>query len=160
MPHEESVSLRPVTAANWRQCADLDVLEHQRPWLPSNLHSIAAAQFYPESFCRGVYVGERVVGFAMYGVEQPTGRVKIFRLMIDSGAQRRGFGSAAMRLTLQEIAERWPGSAVYVSHHDENAVARRLYEGFGFYQVDRVGSKITACKVAGGRVDGGAGAGH
>lgn len=148
MTHMINVALRPVAADNWRQCADLDVLDHQRSWIPSNLLSIAAAQFYPDNVCRAVYADERLVGFGMYGIEQTTGRVKVFRLMIDGSAQRRGYGSAAMRAMLQEIAERWPASPVHVSYQDGNTVVHRMYQRLGFREVERAGTKITASRPA------------
>lgn len=146
MQLDQRITLRPLNADNWRQCAELTVLDHQRSWLPSNLHSIAAAQFYPDNFCRAIYAGERMVGFGMYGIEQPTGRVKVFRLMIDATAQHRGHGTAAMQAILQEIAKRWPSAAVYVSYQDDNTVARKLYDRLGFREVERDGAKITAKK--------------
>lgn len=150
MAGNKTVTLRPLTADNWRPCADLAVMDHQRSWLPSNLLSIAAAQFYPDNFCRAIYVDDHLVGFAMYGIEQPIGRVKIFRLMIDASAQRQGYGATAARIMLREIADRWPASAVYVSYQDANSIARRLYESLGFCEIERAASKITACKTAEG----------
>ena len=93
-------------------------------FLPSNLHSIAATQFYPDNACRAVYLNGRMVGFAMYGVEQPTGRAKVFRLMIAAPFQRRGFGRAAMHALFEEIVVRWNPPAIYVSFQADNDPAR------------------------------------
>ena len=78
MPQDAIVKLEPVTADNWQACAALGVHNDQLAFIPSNLHSIAAAQFYSDNVCRGVYDarddGGGLVGFVLYGVEQPTGR--------------------------------------------------------------------------------------
>jgi ribosomal protein S18 acetylase RimI-like enzyme len=149
MPRDGTVTLRPITAVNWRECAELDVREHQRSWLPSNLVSIAAAQFYPDNYCRAVYAGEELVGFGMYGIEQNTNRIKVFRLMIGGTFQQRGYGVAAMAVILKEIAQRWPSSAIYVSYQEENVVARRLYDRLRFSQIEQCAGKITACRPGG-----------
>ena len=146
MADETIVQLVPVTADNWRECAGLSVGDDQRPFLPANLESIAAAQFYPDAACRAAYADGRMVGFAMYGVERPTGRVKVFRLMIASAFQSRGLGTAVMRAVLGEVAERWPGLPVYVSYQQGNAVARHLYVRLGFREVESDGSKVTASR--------------
>ncbi len=49
------VTLRPITVENWKECSDLAVDESQRELLPSNLYSIAEAQFYPEAQSRAIY---------------------------------------------------------------------------------------------------------
>lgn len=150
---ESSVQLRPITEANWGACAALDVRAHQRAWLPSNLHSIAAAQFYPDNACRAVHAGDQLVGFGLYGIEHPTGRVKVFRLMIAAEHQRRGHGFAAMRLMLREMADRWPGADVFVSFQADNSAARHLYERLGFHEVERSGDKVTARRLTQGLSD-------
>ena len=144
MSIEPPVSLRAVTADNWLACAGLAVAEGQRAFLPANVYSISAAQFYADSVCRAIHAGEELVGFAMYGLEQGTGRAKLFRLMVDAAHQRRGHGRAALALLVDEIARRWGPADVYVSYQADNAVARSLYERAGFAEVERAGEKVTA----------------
>jgi diamine N-acetyltransferase len=148
--HDSIIGLKPVTAQNWQACANLSVQEEQRCFISSNLQSIAAAQFYPDNCCRAVYADEQLVGFALFGIEQGSGRVKLFRLMIAGPFQGRGYGTAAVRAVLHEMHERWRTSQIYVCHHPGNAVARRLYEGFGFREVERTKEKVTLCKDAEG----------
>lgn len=143
---DNGLTLQPLTAANWRACPELDLFEYQRTWVPSNLLSIAAAQFYPDNVSRAIVFNGQVVGFGLYGVEQGTGRIKVFRLMIGHDFQRRGFGRAAMHLMLRDITSRWPDVAVYVSYQSENAVARRLYTTLGFVEIEEIDTKITACQ--------------
>jgi diamine N-acetyltransferase len=143
----EMVNLKPISADNWRECADLPVSEVQRSFLPANVFSIAAAQFYPNSVCRAIYAENEMVGFAMYGPEQGTNRIKIFRLMIAAPFQRRGLGTAAMKALLVEVTDRWQPDSVYVSFQDGNPVARHLYARLGFQELEREGFKVTARKM-------------
>jgi len=152
MARDAMVRLEPVTAENWQACAALDIHENQRAFIPSNLHSIAAAQFYPDNVARGVYAADggsdagdgQLVGFVLYGVEQPTGRIKLFRLMIAAPHQGRGYGAAAVRAVLRDMHERWRPIDVYVCYHPANAVAARLYQRLGFREVERTAEKVTA----------------
>jgi hypothetical protein len=48
--------------------------------LPSNLYSIAEAQFYPQAVPLAIYnEQDQMVGFVMYGVDVKSGKWKIFR---------------------------------------------------------------------------------
>ena len=146
MPDHMNIRLEPLTADNWQQCADLRIDESQSRFIPPNLHSIAAAQFYPDNCCRAIYAKDQMVGFTLYGTEEPTGRIKIFRFMIASPHQRLGYGRAALQAILTEIQSRWNSESIYISYHDTNGIARRLYDEFGFVEVEREGTKVTACR--------------
>lgn len=65
----DAVTLRPLTADNWRACAELTVRDDQRLLLPSNLHSFAAARFYPDN-CAGHLRGQSDGPLALYGLEK------------------------------------------------------------------------------------------
>src|SRR5580658_6369322 len=127
MSQQLSVTLLPLSADNWYECAGLAVAEIQKAFLPPNVYSIAAAQFYPDSVCRAVHAGQSLVGFAMYGIEQESQRAKLFRLMIDAKYQRLGYGRAALALAIDEMSRIWAPASIYVSYQTENAAARKLY---------------------------------
>ena len=141
------IELRPLTRENWNQCAQLPLRDDQRDFIPTNLQSIAVAQFYLENCCRAIYAGDEMVGFALYGVEQQTRRVKLFRLMISANHQGKGYGTASLRAVLADMESRWPQSPLYVSYHDRNETARKLYARFGFREVEQSDTKITAVRA-------------
>ena len=62
------------------------------------------------------------------------GAYNIWRLMIDSGYQHRGYGKQAMQLALDFIRTFPCGKSacVWLSYEPENAHARALYHSFGF----------------------------
>ncbi len=86
------ISLRDMTATNWKARANLAVAKSQEGFVPSNLYSIAESQFYQGSCSRAVYANDELVGYALYGIEEATGHWKIFRLMIDEKFQGKGYG--------------------------------------------------------------------
>lgn len=144
-PSATDVSLRPLTVENWRQCAGLAVAHDQVTFIAPNVYSIAEAQFRPAAVPLAVYSADGVmVGFVMYGIEQPAGRWKVFRLMVDRNHQRRGYGRAALAQVLRRLRDQPGCRTVYISYQDANDAARRLYRDFGFVEVERDGAKVTA----------------
>ena len=140
------VALRPVQADNWQDCIALEIDPDQEGWIPSNLYSIAEAQFYPQSRSRAVYTLDgRLVGYTLFGRDIHSGSWKIFRLMIDRSCQRQGFGKGALSQVLEEIAREPDGDRVLICCQEDNQAARRLYAQFGFEEkgTDTEG-KVTA----------------
>jgi len=92
-----AVFLKPISADNWQECIGLKVKDEQANFVPSNLYSIAEAQFYPQAVPLAIYnEQDQMVGFVMYGVDVESGKWKIFRLMIDRAQQGKGYGRAVM----------------------------------------------------------------
>ena len=93
-----SITLQPVTAANWRALIKLKVHEDQNHFVASNLYSIAEAQFgfedegHWDSFPFGAYVSEEPVGFVLYCFNFNHSRFQAFvmRLMVDVTFQGKG----------------------------------------------------------------------
>jgi diamine N-acetyltransferase len=140
-----SVSLRPVTAQNWRACAGLRVEKAQESFVPSNLYSLAEAQFYPDARPLAVFNGaDELVGFIMYGRDAESGRWKIFRLMVDVAHQGRGYGTAAMEQVMRDLSSRPDGHEILVCYQDANDVARMLYAKLGFTEQTVEAAKVTA----------------
>lgn len=137
------VLLRAVDKNNWLACVALKVAESQETFLPSNLSSIAGAQFYPDSRSRAIYANDDLVGYALYGIDETTGLWKIFRLMIDEKSQGKGYGKAAMKLILEDIRQE-KAEVVLVRYNLENEIARRLYESLGFREIGRNETHATA----------------
>ena len=141
-----NVTLGPIKASNWKDCIDLQPAPEQMDWVPSNLYSIAEAQFYPEARSRAIYNQEdQLVGYALYGRDVSTGKWKIFRLMIDHAFQGRGYGKAALNQIITDISQRPDGDEILICYWDTNQAARKLYAQLGFVEQhnDLLG-KVTA----------------
>jgi ribosomal protein S18 acetylase RimI-like enzyme len=128
----EVIRLRSVTAENWQACADLTISPEQAGFVPSNLYSIAEAQFYPDARSRAVYADDALVGYALYGRDD-TGDWRIFRLMIDQNFQGRGYGRAAVMRMIKEL-EQCGAKEVSLSYEPNNHVAQKLYADLGFVE--------------------------
>jgi diamine N-acetyltransferase len=128
----KAIVLRPVTAANWQACAALTISPAQAGFVPSNLYSIAEAQFYPDACSRAIYADDTLVGYALYGRDD-TGEWRIFRLMIDQNFQGRGYGRAAVMRVIEEL-EHCGASTVSLCYESNNHVAQKLYADLGFVE--------------------------
>jgi diamine N-acetyltransferase len=137
------ISLEHVTAGNWKACVSLTLARGQEDFLPSNLYSVAEAQFYPQSRSRAIYAAGDLVGYALYGIDESTGLWKIFRLMIDARFQGKGHGREVMKLILEDIKQE-KAEVALVRYNLENEVARRLYESSGFREIGRNETHATA----------------
>lgn len=140
------VSLKPITAENWQECIGLKVKDEQADFLPSNLYSIAEAQFYPQAAPLAIY-GERdqMVGFVLYGVDVESGKWKIFRLMIDQAHQGKGYGRAAMEQVIGQLRAQPGCSEILIAYQTNNDAARQLYASLGFTEETVSDGKVTAC---------------
>ena len=130
-----NVILRDITVSNWQECSNLKVRDEQARFVPTNLYSIAEAQFYPQAVPLAIYDSAgRMVGFVLYGVEVASGQWKVFRLMIDQAHQGQGYGRAAMEQVLERLSAQPGCDEVFISYQDDNQAARRLYASLGFVE--------------------------
>ena len=141
-----SVIMRPITAANWQECINLRVAANQVGFVPSNLYSIAEAQFYPDACSQAIYNGAgQMVGYALFGRDDETQQWKIFRIMVDAAHQGRGYGRAAMHQLIEMLRLRAAAQPILICYKADNAVAQSLYASLGFVEqsIDERG-KVTA----------------
>jgi len=140
------ITLRKITLENRRELFRLEVSSEQQKFVASNLSSVASCYVlatnggYPLPFA--IYADEQMVGFVMivYGItsyELPRvaeNNYCILRFMIGEQYQNRGYGKAAMNEILSYIRTFPAGPAQYcwISYEDDNIVAKRIYESFGF----------------------------
>jgi diamine N-acetyltransferase len=129
------VHLEPVTVENWKACIALELAPSQKDFLPSNLYSIAEAQFYTEAKSKAIYnTQNELVGYALFGRDIFADKWKIFRLMIDKRHQGHGYGKSAMNAIIAHISKEPDGDEILISYHDDNQVARQLYAKLGFVE--------------------------
>ena len=138
-----AITLRELTRDTWEECVDLDVAEHQRNFVSSNLVSLAEAQFYPGTVCRAVYSDEVIIGFVMYGPDaeyapEEQGAYAFVRLMIDQHYQGKGYGRAAFAAVIDAIRNIPESRVLSTSYDPENTHAGHLYESMGLQQTGRV----------------------
>lgn len=153
---EGNIRLVKIDPQNFDEMINLQVNEIQKEFVAPNIYSLAEAYAnlsagkYAQPF--GIYDGEIPVGFLMIGYdcfENEDDLLKypiikdnymIWRFMIDKNCQKKGYGTAAMKLALDFIRT-WPcGKAEYcwLSYEPENVIARKLYQSFGFVEESKI----------------------
>src|SRR5688572_28049356 len=94
-----TVTLRPLTAENWRECSELEVAKDQNEFVAPNLYSIAESHCEPTCVTMAIYADEVIVGFLMYDAPENY----LVRFMVDARYQGNGYGRAALALLLEQF---------------------------------------------------------
>jgi diamine N-acetyltransferase len=126
------ITFRPVTRANFSAVVALTVTPEQADFVAPNLYSIAEAAIEPTWEPLAIYAGDDLIGFALFGRDDETGRWWIMRYMIDAKHQGRGYGTAALRVLIDLMVERHECGQIFLDYSPGNDVAERLYSRIGF----------------------------
>ncbi len=125
------IILEPVTRQNFAGVIDLKVTPGQESFVAPNLTSLAEAYIEPGWTPLAIRTGETVVGFAIVGQHEESGRWCSFRFMIGAEHQGKGFGTAALSGLIERMVERHTPRAIFLGYEPGNAIAERLYGRFG-----------------------------
>ncbi|GAA0729423.1 hypothetical protein GCM10008905_29370 [Clostridium malenominatum] len=131
-----NIYFKNITEENLKECIDLKISKEQEKYLPhTNVASIAESKFYPQWVTLGIYKDDKMIGFAMYGVDdEEADCICLIRFMIDEQYQGKGYGKRALEFLLNRIKEESKPSKIYLSFHPDSIVAKKLYLSFGFTQ--------------------------
>ncbi|NHZ64364.1 GNAT family N-acetyltransferase [Massilia genomosp. 1] len=150
-----TITLQAVTEDNFDTLIELPLLPEQQDYLASNAYSIAQASFYPDSFfTRAIYLDDKPIGFLMYvslADEGQPGEYAIYRFMIDSGEQGKGYGRRAIGLALDEIRSRPDAKVIQICYWPSNPVAKDFYASLGFVEtgLDEQGEMYAQIRLGG-----------
>ena len=133
--------LKPITKENWRAAAALEVAPHQKGLIEENTQSLLEAAYDSTLDWTpiGLYVDNKLVGFAMIGAENKNDHSIWFdRFMVDQNHQRKGYRHAIFRTVLNYLKDHYRQvNTVYLSVHEKNEKAFPFYESFGFVNTDK-----------------------
>jgi diamine N-acetyltransferase len=136
-----TITLQPVTRANWRQTLTLTVDAEQQRFVagisPPAAVALAKAYIRPQGIPVSPYAicaDEVMVGyFNLVNDPDSTDNYWLYHFFIDRRFQGRGYGRAALRAILALLQNDFPRCrSVSLMVHPENTVAQRLYTGAGF----------------------------
>lgn len=138
------VSLRPITAENWRVAGSMRVTDAQLPLVadyPQVAWVILAKSYVREAgftwHAIAIYEGERMVGvLALVDEREVRGGFALFHLAINAQDQGRGLGRAAMLAAIAWVRSRNGATSLRLTVHPDNALAIRLYVSLGFTESD------------------------
>ena len=124
-----------VTEDNWIDIASLTVKEHQKNYVAPAIGILARGYVYRECNAK-VYAFEQdgvIVGTALVRefTDEPLG-YDLQQFMIDARYQRKGYGSQALRLILDELRTENHYDRVELCVKKADTEAIRLYEKHGF----------------------------
>jgi diamine N-acetyltransferase len=140
-----NITFTPVTRVNFSAVVELTVTPEQVDFVSPNLYSLAEASIEPSWTPLAIYAGDDLVGFALFGRDDETGRWWIMRYMIDAQHQGRGYGTAALPMLIDLIVERHSCGEIFLGYDPDNVVAERLYARMGFAPTgEMVGGEIVA----------------
>jgi diamine N-acetyltransferase len=134
------VSLREISDDNRAAVEALAVTEDQTNYVASVTQSLQDAEDYPDAkpWYRAVYADDEPVGFVMISdgitVDDPTyvGPYYLWRLLVDSRFQGRGFGTAALDLIVEHVRTRPDARTLLVSHVVGPTSPVTFYQRYGF----------------------------
>lgn len=93
------IYFRQINLSNVRQACYLKLKPGQDRFILRNAISIAESQFLPSAKIKSIYNDDVMVGFLMY---KQTDAVTISRFMIADEHQCKGYGTAAIKIFLEE----------------------------------------------------------
>ncbi|HYK71823.1 MAG TPA: GNAT family N-acetyltransferase [Pseudoneobacillus sp.] len=132
------ITIKPINRENWHDAIELKVNKEQEAFMASNLYSIAEVQFLNNFQAMGIYLENVMVGFTMFGIDPDDGNYWIYRLMVDTKHQGKGYGHQAIQRVIEYIklenASNIP--IIMIGYHPENKGARYTYKKAGFVETE------------------------
>ncbi|MBS4177716.1 GNAT family N-acetyltransferase [Lederbergia citrea] len=130
--------LETITKDNWLKAISLRVREDQLKFVASNAVSLAQLNFLENFQAKGIYLGEEMIGFALYGIDEDDHDYWIYRMMIDQKHQGKGYGKKAIQLVIDDIRDIKEDrhQTIKLSYEPTNEHAKRVYEKIGFQEID------------------------
>ncbi|MCM3722672.1 GNAT family N-acetyltransferase [Solibacillus isronensis] len=130
--------LKTITKDNWIKAISLKVREDQVKFVASNAVSLAQLNFLQNFHAKGIYYGEEMVGFTLYGLDEEDHEYWIYRMMIDQKHQGKGYGKEAVQLVIEDIQKmKEPHhQTITLSYEPDNEHAKRIYKKMGFQEID------------------------
>jgi len=98
-----TITLKEISEETVWPIMKLNVAENQKNFVAPNANSIAEAYFVKEAWFRAIYAGEEPVGFIMLYTDEKKSEYSLWRLMIASEHQGKGYGYQAMELVIEHV---------------------------------------------------------
>lgn len=131
------IHLVDIDPGNWR--LGLTVSGSQKNYVSDSYTMLARAYAYREQRSRAfvIYDDETPVGMGMYHDCPELDAYDLSQLFIDERYQGKGYGKVATKLVLEAMQQDSKYSKVVLCYIEGNDAAKKLYENFGFVEIDR-----------------------
>ena len=139
---ELNIELKELTEDNLKQCFELKVSSDQARFIASNEESWKAAKENAKTARPfAIYCDGKMVGFTMFAFdedyEDPNDRYWLWRFMIDERYQRKGYGTAALKLIIEYFRDHGANN-IRLSTKPANTTALNMYRKAGFRETGEV----------------------
>ena len=131
------IHLVDIDSENWR--LGLTVSESQKNYVSDSYTMLARAYAYREQRSRAfvIYDDETPVGMGLYYDLPDLECYDLSQIFIDERYQGKGYGKAATKAVLEAMKQDGKYSKVDLCYIEGNDAAKKLYESFGFVEIDR-----------------------
>ena len=131
------IHLVDIDPGNWR--LGLKVAESQKHYVSDSYGMLARAFAYRQQRSRAfvIYDDENPVGMGLYYDLPDLECYDLSQIFIDERYQGNGYGKAATKAVLEAMKQDGKYNKVDLCYIDGNDAAKKLYEGFGFVEIDR-----------------------
>ena len=131
------IHLVDIDPSNWR--LKLEVAESQKHYVANSSVMLVRAYAYREQRSRAfvIYDDETPVGMGLYYDLPDLDCYDLSQIFIDERYQGRGYGRAATKLILDAMKEDGKYNKVDLCYIEGNDAAKKLYDSFGFVEIDR-----------------------
>jgi diamine N-acetyltransferase len=149
------LAFRPVDASNWRAMLALKVHPEQVTFVASPAKSLSICyvraygrdiEYLPHVICNG----DDVIGYVTIACD-PNSRDEywIDDIMIDAPQQGKGYGRAAIEMTVRMTVERYPRcETIRLTCFRANHIAARIYESLGFRKTGQLNEEFNEPEYA------------
>ena len=133
------VTLKKITQDNLEEVLALDIKDEQKKYVSSTSVALAQAYVYSDTaYPFAIYADETVVGLIMMGYYEAKDYYTLWKFLIDSKYQNKGYGRKALELGIKFLKDEHSAKEIYTGVIPGNAVAKRLYESAGFKSTELV----------------------
>ena len=131
------IHLVDIDPGNWR--LNLKVAESQKTHVANSAVMLARAYAYRDQRSRAfvIYDDETPVGMGLYYDLPDLECYDLSQIFIDERYQGKGYGKAATKAVLEAMKQDGKYKKVDLCYIEGNDVAKKLYESFGFVEIDR-----------------------
>lgn len=136
------IHLVDVNPDNWR--LKLNVAENQKSYVANSTVMLARAYAYRAQRSRAfiIYNDEIPVGMGLYYDLFDEKCYDLSQIFIDERYQGKGYGKIATKAVLDALKNDGKYNKVNLCYIEGNDIAKKLYESFGFIEIDRDGDEI------------------
>ncbi|MCY1745071.1 GNAT family N-acetyltransferase [Ensifer sp. SL37] len=127
-----TIAVDRIKLADHADIRSLRVGKGQESFVASNEDSLEEAEDNPACVPLIIRAQGNPVGFAMYALDEDDGNYWIYRLMIDSRFQGKGYGRAALLQIINKLSGIPDCSCIMLGVKPGNDQAIRIYERVGF----------------------------